>query len=193
MQWTRTIWTTLKEDQPRIIPVKFGQNPISGLGGDVIWRNCLRTDGWRMHEHQFLTPQWQNKQTPIQTLTSECTWRMYGRTNRWRTTDKMWSQKLTLSLHDRWAKKTKEKVNKHKNICYFLYLNEFANFRISVKVYKPKTEAYGPQCSPEWTAVKANILNYSAKFQLYPHIFSQFLVAKAINQCQPLRQNSYVW
>ena len=27
--------TTLKEDQPRIIPVKFGQNPISGLGGDV--------------------------------------------------------------------------------------------------------------------------------------------------------------
>ena len=23
----------MKEDQPRIIPVKFGQNPISGLGG----------------------------------------------------------------------------------------------------------------------------------------------------------------
>ena len=36
MQWTGTIWTTLKEDQPRIIPVKFGQNPISGLGGDVV-------------------------------------------------------------------------------------------------------------------------------------------------------------
>ena len=35
MQWTGTIWTTLKEDQPRIIPVKFGQNPISGLG-DVV-------------------------------------------------------------------------------------------------------------------------------------------------------------
>ena len=35
MQWTRTIWTTLKEDQIRIIPVKFGQNPISGLGEDV--------------------------------------------------------------------------------------------------------------------------------------------------------------
>ena len=43
MQWTRTIWTTLKEDQPRIIPVKFGQNPISGLGGDVVLR--LWTDG----------------------------------------------------------------------------------------------------------------------------------------------------
>ena len=26
----------LKEDQPRIIPVKFGQIPISGLGGDVV-------------------------------------------------------------------------------------------------------------------------------------------------------------
>ena len=43
MQWTGTIWTTLKEDQPRIIPVKFGQNPISGLGGDVVKR--LWTDG----------------------------------------------------------------------------------------------------------------------------------------------------
>ena len=43
MQWTWTIWTILKVDQPQIIPVKFGQNPISGLGGDVIWKNCLRT------------------------------------------------------------------------------------------------------------------------------------------------------
>ena len=36
MQWTGTIWTTLKEDQPRVIPVKFDQNPISGLVGDVV-------------------------------------------------------------------------------------------------------------------------------------------------------------
>ena len=36
MQWTGTIWTTLKEDQPRIIPGKFGQIPTSGLGGDVV-------------------------------------------------------------------------------------------------------------------------------------------------------------
>ena len=36
MQWTETIYKTLKEDQVRIIPVKFGQNPISGLGGDVV-------------------------------------------------------------------------------------------------------------------------------------------------------------
>ena len=36
MQRTGTIWTTLKEDQPRIISVKFGQNLFSGLGGDVV-------------------------------------------------------------------------------------------------------------------------------------------------------------
>ena len=36
VQWTKTIRTILKADQPRIIPVKIGQNPISGLGGDVI-------------------------------------------------------------------------------------------------------------------------------------------------------------
>ena len=36
MQWTETIWITLKEDQPRIIPVKFGQIPTSSLGGDVV-------------------------------------------------------------------------------------------------------------------------------------------------------------
>ena len=44
MQWIRTVSTTLKEDQPRIIPVKFGQKQISGLGGDVVRRNCLWTD-----------------------------------------------------------------------------------------------------------------------------------------------------
>ena len=36
MQRAGTIWTTLKEDQPRIIPVKFGQISTSGLGGDVV-------------------------------------------------------------------------------------------------------------------------------------------------------------
>ena len=36
MQWTGTIWTTLKEDQSRIIPVKFAQIPTSGLAGDVV-------------------------------------------------------------------------------------------------------------------------------------------------------------
>ena len=36
IQRTGTIWTILKGDQPRIISVKFGQKPISGLGGDVV-------------------------------------------------------------------------------------------------------------------------------------------------------------
>ena len=36
VQWTGTIRTTLKEQQPRSIVVEFGQNPISGLGGDVL-------------------------------------------------------------------------------------------------------------------------------------------------------------
>jgi len=30
MQPTGTIWTTLVGDHPEIIPVKFGQNPMSG-------------------------------------------------------------------------------------------------------------------------------------------------------------------
>ena len=36
MQPTRTVWTTLIGDHPGIIPVKFGQNPISGFRGDVV-------------------------------------------------------------------------------------------------------------------------------------------------------------
>ena len=36
MQWIGTIWKNFKEDQSRIIPVKFGQIPTSGLGGDVV-------------------------------------------------------------------------------------------------------------------------------------------------------------
>jgi len=30
MQPIKTIWTTLVEDHPGIIPVKFSQNPMSG-------------------------------------------------------------------------------------------------------------------------------------------------------------------
>jgi len=36
MQPTGTVWTTLIGDHPGIIPVKFGQNPISGFRKDVI-------------------------------------------------------------------------------------------------------------------------------------------------------------
>ena len=89
-QWTGTIWTTLKEDLPRIITVKFRQNPNSGF-----WRRCclkkLFTDG--------------------------------------HTTDKMWSQKLTLSQLDRSAKNRFSKwlperpswISDRKDFSYFLF------------------------------------------------------------------------
>jgi len=37
MQPTGTVWTTLIGDHPRIIPVKFGEIPISSSREDVIW------------------------------------------------------------------------------------------------------------------------------------------------------------
>jgi len=37
MQLTETIWTTLVGDHPGIIPVKFGQNPMSGFREEVVW------------------------------------------------------------------------------------------------------------------------------------------------------------
>jgi len=36
MQPTKMVWTTLIGDHPGIIPLKFGQNPISGFRGDVV-------------------------------------------------------------------------------------------------------------------------------------------------------------
>ena len=33
-------------DHPRIIPVKFGDNPPCGLGGDFAQSNLLTDDGW---------------------------------------------------------------------------------------------------------------------------------------------------
>ena len=37
MQPTGTVWTNLIEEYPGIIPVKFGQIPISSSREDVIW------------------------------------------------------------------------------------------------------------------------------------------------------------
>jgi len=37
MQPTGTVWTNLIGDHPGIIPVKFGQIPISGSRDDVVW------------------------------------------------------------------------------------------------------------------------------------------------------------
>ena len=36
MQPIRTIWKTLVGDNPWIIPVKFGQNPMSGFRGEDV-------------------------------------------------------------------------------------------------------------------------------------------------------------
>ena len=36
MQPIRTIWTTLVGDHPGIIPMKFGQNPMSGFRGEDV-------------------------------------------------------------------------------------------------------------------------------------------------------------
>ena len=46
MQLTGMVWTTLVEEHLGIIPVKYGQNPMSGFRGEVVlmkklthWRN----------------------------------------------------------------------------------------------------------------------------------------------------------
>jgi len=36
MQPSRTIWTTLVGDHPGLIPLKFGQNPVSGFRGEDV-------------------------------------------------------------------------------------------------------------------------------------------------------------
>ena len=36
MQPTKTIWTILAGDHPGIIPVKFGENPMSGFRGEDV-------------------------------------------------------------------------------------------------------------------------------------------------------------
>ena len=62
MQWTKTIWTILKEGHIRIISSKFGQNPASSLGIGVIWSNCGRRtthDGRRTPNDHNSSP-WAN-------------------------------------------------------------------------------------------------------------------------------------
>jgi len=45
MQPTRTVGTTLVEEHIGIIPVKFGQNPMSSFRGEVVKRNYWLTNG----------------------------------------------------------------------------------------------------------------------------------------------------
>ena len=54
--WNGNLRTTLKGDYPRIIPVKFGETPPSGLGGDVIYRELLTDEGHPMITIAHLEP-----------------------------------------------------------------------------------------------------------------------------------------
>jgi len=48
MQLTGTVWTTLVEELLGSIPVKFGQNPMSGFREEVVWMKKsahARTEG----------------------------------------------------------------------------------------------------------------------------------------------------
>jgi hypothetical protein len=61
------IWTNLVELHPRVIPVKFDQNPPIGLGGDVVLRNCWRRD--KRTDTQQTT--WGHKSSPCHYVTDE--------------------------------------------------------------------------------------------------------------------------
>jgi len=47
MQPVRTIWTTLAGHHPGIIPVKFGQNPMSGFREEDVEVKQFTDDGRR--------------------------------------------------------------------------------------------------------------------------------------------------
>jgi len=47
MQPIRTIWTILVGDHPGIIPVKFGQNPMSSVRGEGVLVKKFTHDGQR--------------------------------------------------------------------------------------------------------------------------------------------------
>ena len=61
MQWTGIIWTILKEGHIRISPTKFGQNPASSEGGDVVWSNGQHTtDDTRRTSNDNNSSPWAN-------------------------------------------------------------------------------------------------------------------------------------
>jgi len=76
MQPTGTVWTTLAEDHPGIIPVKFGQNPMSGFREEVVWMkkftHTLMDDGHRtvtIAQFEHFVLRWAKK------LTNDAWWR----------------------------------------------------------------------------------------------------------------------
>jgi len=67
MQPTETVWTTSIGDHPGIIPVQFGQNPISGseeilfkeiVDGRTDGRTHVRTDDGRRTMGQHKSSHW---------------------------------------------------------------------------------------------------------------------------------------
>ena len=60
MQLTETVWTILVGDHPRIIPVKFGQNPMSGLRGEDV-KVKLLTDGRKHAQTIDIVLRWAKK------------------------------------------------------------------------------------------------------------------------------------
>ena len=62
----------LREDQPRIVP----QNPISGLGGDVFWKNCLWTHGHRAAQTDARRTKCDHKSLPCHYVTGELNTRL---------------------------------------------------------------------------------------------------------------------
>jgi len=56
MQPSGTVWTTLVEEHPGIIPVKFGQNPISGFRGEDVQGKKFTHDGRRTNAGHNSSP-----------------------------------------------------------------------------------------------------------------------------------------
>jgi len=55
MQPIKTIWTTLVGDHPGAIPVKFGQNQMSGFRGEDVKVKKFTHDAWRTPHAARLT------------------------------------------------------------------------------------------------------------------------------------------
>ena len=57
MQPTGTVWTNLIEEHLGIIPMKFGQNPMSGFREEVFWikKNYAHTDALTDDEQMTVT------------------------------------------------------------------------------------------------------------------------------------------
>jgi len=61
MQRTGTVWTTLGKEHLGIIAVKFGQNPMSGFRGDVVWMKKNYACTHTLTNDKQSTDKWQTK------------------------------------------------------------------------------------------------------------------------------------